>query len=265
MHRSYEVGGTRFGVRTTSRSFGDWLDHALGVYRLRRRLDPEYSIVVDGAGGARAGKGVHILYQGVGQVIRTRHLPTLGRALVAELEARVAHERGDAIYVHAAPVCVDGVIALVPAWVVAHVGTLGRRVDRARVSLPVARWAAVDPNSGWILRPPRLLDLPADALEGLERMSDGSGEARGLTGASGTVDAVVSYLWGSPSVGVVSRGIALQRLAAATANLPNLGGEALDGLGRLVAGARCYEVGVGTARQMLDALVAVAASAGGEP
>src|SRR5881392_4040121 len=75
VHRQYEIGGERIGVRTTSRAFGEWLDDTFDAYRVRSRPKRfHYSIVIDGGRGdegtAASGaegrsKRLHILYLGI--------------------------------------------------------------------------------------------------------------------------------------------------------------------------------------------------------
>ena len=40
MQQSYEIGSYVFGIRTTSESFGNWLDETLGAYRSSEETDP---------------------------------------------------------------------------------------------------------------------------------------------------------------------------------------------------------------------------------
>ena len=263
VHRTIEIGGRRLGIRTTSRAFGAWIDETFPEHLVGGEPEMyDYSVVVDGGDGAesdRRGTRFHILYYGVGAVIRTMHLPELGRSLVAELEGWALKERTDRIFVHAAAVAMDGISILVPAWLVAYLGDLGRRIERAQLRLPIARWSAVDPESGSLVPPPPIVDVPKRAFDDLERLQvpNGRGPTRVEDDAERRVDAVLTYDPALDTIAPGPRGIALHRIVSQTANLGALGGDALAGLGELVRGARSYETGLGRKAQMLEALLAV--------
>jgi hypothetical protein len=261
VRRSFRVGRSTFGVRTTSARFGSWLDDTLSAYRIDEELEPEYSIVIDGGHdeSASSGRRFHILWQGVGQVTRTLHLPTLARSFLAELEARLLAELDDAVYVHQAPVRSGSVTVLVPAWFVAYIQAAGRRVDRAGLVLPDRRWAALDPTTGVVLPVPPLLDVPRDAVAALEPWADVEPPTRWDPREPFVADAAVTYVEGMTTVDLGGRAAALHRLARETANIQRLGGTAIRGLARAVEHARTYELGLGRPAQMVDALAAVVA------
>jgi hypothetical protein len=265
VRRSYRVGKTSFGVRTTSEEFGAWLDETLAVYARRRRERPEFSVVLDGGGNGdgngdgRRGRRFHILYRGIGAVVRTFDLTTLGAALFAELESRLLRDRDDAVYAFAALVRIDHVNVLVPSWFVSYLSRLGRKVERAGVTLPLATWVAVDAASGEVVRPNLTLDVPDDALHALGRM-DGSDARIPALGpeAPVRVHAVLTYDAAIGGIDHGKRAISLYRLGGFTPNLERLGGDGLGSLRTLVEGARTFEIGLGRPQQMLDALLAVA-------
>lgn len=249
------------GIRTTSRRFGAWLDDVLGAYRIDEELAPEYSVVIDGGRDQAVGSGrrFHVLWQGVGQVSRTLHLPTLGASLLAELEARLLADRDDALYVHHAAVRSGSLTALVPAWFVAYVQAAGRRVERAGLTLPNRRWVAIDPGTGVVLPGPPLLDVPSDALRRLDGWSERVEEDPGRADPEEPLvaDAVVTYVEGMDTVDVGPRAIAMHRMASLASNLSVLGERAVHGLGLAVQHARAYELGLGRPAQMVDALAAI--------
>lgn len=258
MHRSYRIGDTKFGVRTTSKAFGSWLDAVLSPYRYRRRVNPRYSIVVSGEekDGHFSGKRFHILYRGNTQHVRTLDLPTLGRAFLAELETLGYSARDDAIYLDASVVVANGVTGLVPSALATSISRLGRRVEQAGLQLTVASTVAVDIGSGRLIPPAVELDIPQDAIDQLRRMVGGEGHSdRTELKERRTVD-LVAVLGASQEAGQepITKASAVYRLGAFALNLPKLrAAEALQGLTRLVEGARCVGLG-GTGRDMLPLL-----------
>jgi hypothetical protein len=225
VHRTYRIGGERVSVRTTSPAFGEWLDEVLGRYRVRARgrryLD--YSVAISGGDALPGSKGrrFHVLYQGVGALVRSLHAPTVGRALLAELARRACPGRDDAVYLTAALVAAgSGRGVLAPAWALPLLDRLGRRPPLAALD-----GDAVVPD-----RPP--IERPL------------------------AVEVVLTHAPGADGPRPVSRGLALHRLSAAALNLEALGGRAVEVLAGLVRGARCYEIGVPARPQLLlDAIL----------
>src|SRR6266511_1979539 len=107
VHRSYDIGGLIFGIRTNSEAVGRWLDDCLGNYRTRKKADPYYSIHV-GEQLRPSMRGYHILYRETLKLARTFDLAGLGRTLLAELESYEFADRDDALYLDAAVVASDG-------------------------------------------------------------------------------------------------------------------------------------------------------------
>ncbi len=262
VRRSYRVGATTFGVRTTSEPFGAWLDGTFTAYRIRTNEWPEYSVVVDGEDGtsaARRSRRFHVLYRGVGPLVRTFELSTLGRTLCGEFESRLLDTRRDAIYTYAALLSWQGVHILAPSWLGAYLRRLGRKVEKAEVSMPLATWVAIDAITGLVIDAPTVLDAPERAIDRLAAVDGSNGHPTALWPATGVhVDAVVTYVESVPGLELGSRGGALYGLAGHTANLATLHGSALSGLRRLVEGARTYKIGWGRPQQMLDAILMVA-------
>ncbi len=253
---TYRIGDEDIGVRSTSREFGTWIAGALSPYRMNGAVEsPEYSIVIDGGEDdpGRRGRRFHILYQGVGSVVRTMNLSTLARSIVSELDTRLLAPRDDAVYVHYGVAWTDDVTVLLPAWLVAYLSGTGRRLHRSGINLSINRWVAVDRETGEVLPQPRFLDIPSDAFAELPPPGEVEPE-RPLLTERRHVDAVISYVEQMETVDSGSRGGALHHLAAATANLPTLGGAVLEPLARLVEGAHCFETGLGRAQQMLQVL-----------
>jgi hypothetical protein len=262
VRRSYRVGATSFGVRATSEWFGSWLDATLSAYRISTEEWPEYSVVLNGADESPAAQGrrrFHVLYRGIGPLVRTFELSTLGRTLLAEFESRLLDTRTDAIFTYAALLSWRGVHILAPSWLPAYLGRLGRKVEKSEVTVPLAAWVAVDPTNGWVIEAPAALAVPDGAIERLAAAEGSPGRHVSLWPATSVhVDAVITYVEALPGLELGSRGGALYRLSGLTANMNTLRGAALGGLSHLVEGARTYEVGMGRPQQMLDAVLAVA-------
>jgi hypothetical protein len=260
VHRSYRIGNAKFGVRTTSKAFGAWLDSILPRYRYRRRANLRYSIVVSGEekDGQFSGKRFHILYRGSAQQVRTLDLPTLGRAFLAELESLQYQDRDDAIYLEASPVVADGVTALIPPAYATLIARLGRRVGQAGLQLPIGRIVAVDIRSGQLVPPSPELELPGDAIDQLKRMVGGEGQGdRVVLELPRTVDVVALSGMFEEARQPISRATAVYRLGSFAINLPKLpAADALMGLSRLVERAQCYGV-AGQGRVLLAGLADV--------
>ena len=256
---SYKIGDKRFGVRTTSYAFAEWLDYALAAYRVKRKEDPYFSVVIADSDGSEAGQEVggkkfHILYKGVTTAARTLDVGSIGRSFLAELEALSFRVRDDAIFLDATVVASGQATALLPTSVAHVIAALGGRVKRAGLSIPEVRMVAVDRGSGRVIPIPRQIEMPDDALQRLEVLiPDGGRTRRGGPTSEAAIDVV---MWPSAQVAEevlpLTRGSALHRLAGSAYNLDTLKGDALDGLGRLVGNSSCYQLTSGTAQEMLE-------------
>ena len=256
---TYRIGDQDVAIRSTSADFGGWIDDALREHRApASEVEPEYSVVIDGGEDdpGRRGKRFHILYQGVGSIIRTLNLSTLGRSLIAELDARLLSTRSDAVYVHYGVAWTDEVTVLLPAWLVAYLSGTGRRLQRSGVSLSATRWVAIDPATAEVLPERRFIDVPVGAFDGLDLSASPEPERPALAERR-RVDAVVSYVEELDTIRTSTRALALHHLGAATANKDALQGGALETLAAVVERAHCFETGLGRAQQMLQALLDV--------
>ncbi|MDP8961116.1 MAG: hypothetical protein M3N32_05810 [Actinomycetota bacterium] len=261
MQRTYVLGGTRVGIRTTSRPFGGWLDAALGAYATEGWDGADYSLVVaDGAvSDERRRRDFSVLYKGTRPVMRTLDLPTLGRALLSELSAILVAERRDLILL-ALPVLAGARGALLASPRIAGaVGELGRRAERAGLGLPATTVAAIDPESGHVAPLPPLPETPTgswrilDAL-GSPRMAGGPR----LVTEPVMIDAVcLSERGAGATARPRSRVATLETLVAKTLNFGFVAGAGLDGLARLTERARCYELGSTDARRTMVALTSI--------
>jgi hypothetical protein len=254
VHRTFALGDQAIGIRTTSPSFGAWLDDVLAPYPVPEAADADFSIVVGDTSRASGRRDLHILYWGTSPIVRTLDLRTVGAALLTALESFRLPHRDDAIYVDASLVALDGVVGLLPPAVPAFLERLGRRPERAGLRLPGFTFVAVDPDTGTVgpFRP--LLDVPVDALD---RLPNGNEGRHFFVDQATRVDAVGTIVDG---YGAIVHGtgpaVTLHNLAKSTFNLPRLGETALHGLAKLVERATCYAIApIATTSGILDALV----------
>jgi hypothetical protein len=260
-HTTVKLGDHALKVRSTSKAFNAWLGNTLKPYKVRKpSASFWYSVVI--AGGdpdedTKSKKRFHILYRGSSQVVRTLDLPTLGRALFAELESTMFDERDDAVYVEAAALAMDGRIALIPGNYLPTLWKLSRRLHQAGVRLPLARTVAIDRQTGQVVPTTPRLDIPDDALEQLTEAV--GAEAAAVLGIAGdgrgrNQEHLERWILDSPAAPVSvlttggeegprqpqSRGQTVYRLAGLTMNLPKIGVAALEVLSLMATQAECY-------------------------
>lgn len=242
MQRSYRIGESVFGIRSTSQSFADWLDYALGRYQDDGEVRASYSIVVGSADDRRRSKRFHILYRGAGAVERTLDAGSLARVLFAELGGSLLGAREDAIYLRHGLVGWNGSAVLAPASLLGSFGGIGRHVDRAGVWLSSSDHVAVDQRLGTIVELPRMLDIPDDAVARLERLIPSGGRGHRVDApTSRAVDGILQIV-NQNDDRAPSRALVVQELAASCINLEVMGGRALEGLAALAMATPCYSM-----------------------
>jgi hypothetical protein len=100
-----------------------------------------------------------------------------------------------------------------------------------------------------------LLDVPGDALDRLEEIAPSDGRDRRIAVDEPVkIETVFSIGTAEELLRPVSAGLALYRLGSHAINLGALGTTGLEGLHRVVEGARCYEIRTTRAQDMLDTL-----------
>jgi hypothetical protein len=199
-----------------------------------------------------------VLYQGVGVIARALDVGVIARSLLSEIEARVLHGRDDGVYVHYGLARSGGATALIPAWLVSYLSGTGRRLSKAGITLPIARWVRIDPDNGFATATPRVLDLPADTFEDVPSIGRPAAEdAYDDVSEPVPIDAVLTHVEDMDTIVGGGRARALYHLAERTANLRTVGAGAVDVLGRVVGRAHCFDTGLGRPHQMLAALGAV--------
>jgi hypothetical protein len=252
----YGVGDWAFGIRTNSEAVAAWLDECLGEYRIDDdEIDPYYSLVVETGDGGGSVRRYHLLYRETIKIGRTFDLVGLGRTLLSELESYLFAERDDALYADAVVIAKDGATGLVPGLAAQYIDTLGRKVERAGVILPVETKVAIDLSSGEVVPMKPMLRVPEDAFDRLAQIGGGNGrDHRLLLDRPVRVDTVFSIGSADELLQPVVPSAALFRMATHAVNMRKLGQTGLEALLRTVSTARCFEIASKGPADMLDAL-----------
>lgn len=259
--RFYRVGDVKFGLRTNSDRFTEWLDDALGSYRIEEEeelaLAPYFSVFLAEEG--KPGKRFHVIYIQTRVLVRSLKLETIARALVSQFELFLLPDRDDAIYGEMTMLASDGRNALVPPVMLPLLETFSQReIARVGLVLPYTTTVAIEPDSGDLVPMPRLLDVPEEAFEQFRRSDPAQAEPRIVVERPVGVDAVVSFGQLPDPLGPVSKAEALYRAASHTLNLPKVGtAVGLEGLRRTVERASCYEMGVQEWKRVPQGLAAI--------
>jgi hypothetical protein len=239
---SFAIGDVRFGVRSTSPSFGAWLSTTLGAYEVEDVEEFLYSVVVPEPPAGGKAKEFCILYKGSTAIIRTLDPVTVGRGLLAELEGLRFHERDDAVYVTASIVDVAGTPTLVPSSLAPGLAKLGRRAGKLGVGIPGELSVAIDMETATVVPVRRTLDVPDDALRRLAEACPWTGrDGLRFVDAPETIEAfLVPATDPEAPLQPARKGFALANLAGWTLNLQVVGGRGLDALGRFVEKTAAY-------------------------
>jgi hypothetical protein len=241
---SYAIGDVRFAIRSTSHAFGAWLQRALAAYEVEDVEDFLYSVVVPEppAAGARA-KEFFLLYKGSSAIIRTLDPASLGRGILAELEAHRLVELEDAVYLMASAAQVRGRTAVIPATLGPGLAKLGRRAERLDLRIPGHFAIGIDLEDGSLRPIPRTLDLAGDPLSDLAEAFPWAGRD-GLRFLAGPEDAAAMLIPARDPEAppqLARRGYALANLTSWNLNLQRAGGHGLRALGRFVERTPAYE------------------------
>jgi hypothetical protein len=255
---SYQIGRNRVGIRCTSKRFGDLLDRALSDHWSTEPAGAVYSVVLSGGkeNGGSPGRHFHVLYRYDAPLVRTLHLPTLVRTLFAELESLTFSQRDDAMFLGAGLVASNGSLALGPGSMSMYLDRVGRRIERAGLTLSPTRFVALDPRSGRIVPVPSSLQVPPGDVAGLGAVvpSDRQDNRHGLVVEEPTsVDAIFDFSDAEPLT-PMSRALVVSRLARGVANFPKFGKAGIEALARLTGGTRCLSLGKPQPRPMLEIL-----------
>lgn len=258
VHRAYEVGNVRFGVRTNSRACGRWLDRVFGDYRVDDSdVAPYYSLLVAEPADDQVGKRFHILYEESRALVRTHDLRLVGQALAGEFEHVAAYTRDDAPYVDAGVVALGDRVALVPPILPPYLATLGqRKLARSGLDIFLAPFVRVDPGSGRIVAVPPTIGVSPGDLDRLAAAAPSNGaDIRRTVTDTMAVDVICFIGLNEEPVLPQTPARATHVLATRTVNLEHVGGEGLEAVAQLVSGADCYEISAATPKDALASLL----------
>jgi hypothetical protein len=243
----FAIEDYRFGVRSTSAGFGEWVRYALAGYRVdgprEADGDPLYALIVedDASPSGRAAKHLHIFYYGTFGIVRTLDVMAVARSFISEIESLTFPIRDDAVYLEASLIRGQGRTVLIPALMVPDVSSAGRRIRGSiDLALPAHMSIALDPASGHAIPVSRTLDIPDDVLDAVgDHVSVGSQEdPRAVVDGELAIDRVVMIgNIGEPGLVSASRGPVMFQLARSIRNLSKVGGDGVTTIARLLAGA----------------------------
>ena len=245
----FEIEGVRFGVRSTSASFGEWVRHVLATYRVGGPHDPSdapvFSLVIEDpeSPSGRATRNLHILYRGTFTVVRSLDVSVVARSFLSEIESLTFPSRDDAIYLGVSVIRGAGTTVLIPTRLVPAIGVAGRRIQRSLdVWLPAELAVALDVETGHLIPVRQTLDIPRDGLDDLAHsMPDAAGEdRRAFIDRELPIDRVL--VWGRTSDGMLGLGPApkgpvLFDLARSIRNLDKVGRQGVITLARVLSEA----------------------------
>lgn len=251
MKLSVQVGGYHWGIRSTSRQFGEWAARTLAAHRTESEAgNNQFSVVVaEPSAGANRSRQYHILYRGTLVVIRSMCLEEVARALIGEIARTTFTDRNDLIYLEGGLLWRGDAAAIIPGTSISYVHTIGRHVNRARLQLGDQAWLAIDPETGRLVLP-ELLGVDDGAYVELDAVSPPAPADRRVL-VPPLAPSVVCVMTWDEGVTQISSAAGVHRLAAHVLNLPMMQQRALDGLARLARDARCYAIGTGGAGEVL--------------
>jgi hypothetical protein len=254
VQQTFQVGRYVFGVRTTSEEFGAWIGETFQAYEIEEPIGAMMSVVVADKDDPRQ---FSVLYKNGHMLARTRDRAELAWALRSEFESYAFRDWDEGVYIDATPLSYDGATGLLSDAVAGELLPLSRNLERAGVSLRPGGRIAIDPESAQPVPIPPRLAVSEDAFEARFRE------------APARVDVFVAAPdrgRAGPLVPLPSRVLAAQRLATLVVNVDGLGPRrALQGLARFIGESPCYELGAGTPRRTLEAVVSALRSNGADP
>ena len=175
--RWYDIEGFRFGIRTTSHAFSEWIDYVLGAYRSPRRADDSdnaatYSVVIEPPEEDGRQRKFHILYLGGWDIVRTLDLGFMAECVYRDLESILYPIRDDYVFLEVGHVDMAGALGLVTAHTIPALNRSARRGRNYGVSTPGGVFTPLELGTGLKVMPAPALSVPADALDSLGRFLD---------------------------------------------------------------------------------------------
>ena len=245
----FEIEGSRFGVRSTSGAFGEWVRSALASFRVGGPRDPgdapAYSVVIEDPAtpSGRATRNLHILYRGTFSVVRSVDASVVARSFLSEVESLTFPGREDAIYVGVSVIRGAGTTVVIPARFVPAIGVAGRRIQRSfDIWLPAQLSVALDVGTGHLVPVSPVLDIRADGWDALldPLPAPEAEDRRAFIDRELPIDRVL--VWGRTRTGELGldqtpKGPVLFDLARAIRNLDKVGREGVLTVARVVSQA----------------------------
>jgi hypothetical protein len=260
--RDLSVGDLHFAVRTDSWELTAWLDYALADYIVDEEAEVKYSFIIGDASREAVSKTFSMFYWGTVPVVKTLHLPTAISAFLTELEVMVAPERNDGVFLRAVPVTAGGALGLVPVSMVMGMGDETRTAKRVGLSFGAPMALSLDPGTGLVSPLPKILDVPADAIDRLAEVTHSTGPDRLTLAADSKIDAVFAMSTGPLGPDAVlmeasSRAGTLYRIAPWILNLTAYGPSSVEALATMLRDANGYTLTQITDRtKLFEAMVA---------
>lgn len=256
-HRSYEVAGVQFGVRTNAEGVADWLDGTFGDFEVDDQTAPYYSIVFGASENGNVGTAFHVLYEESRALVRTLDLRAVADVLIGQFEHVAASERSDAVFLDSAAVRLGDVLALVPPIVPPYLANLSRRVvDRTGLKLPGTTYVALELGSGRLIPTTPTLDIPGGAADALAELAPHKRrEELARIEEPRWADLVVFIGMAEEPIRPYSQGRAAHLLATRILNIDQVSGRGLETVAAAVREAPSYEMRSTSVDETLGTLV----------
>jgi hypothetical protein len=256
-HRSYEVAGVQFGVRTNAEGVADWLDETFGAFQVDDETAPYYSIVFGASENGNVGTSFHILYEESRALVRTLDLSAVAEVLIGQFEHVAASERSDAVFLDSAAVRLGDVLAIVPPIIPPYLANLSRRViDRTGLKLPGTTYVALELGSGRLIPTSPTLDIAPDAAGALAELAPHKRkEVLARVEEPQWADLVVFIGLAEEPIMSYPQGRAVHLLATRILNIEQVGGRGIETVAAIVREAPAYEMRSSKVDQTLETLV----------
>lgn len=264
----FEIDGYRFGVRTTSHRFSEWVRYVLHAYAAdgpsQPDEDPLFSAIVpdEEDRGPRLDKRLLILYEGTADIVRTMDVRAIAQSLLHELEAITFPTRDDALYLEASVTIGEAGVVLIPWVMVPVMNAASRQIARAvDLQLPGTVSIPIDLSTGRLMPVSPTLTVPSDAIDVLGGYvkTRSAADVRALPQEIRDIDRVVvlgGERWEPLLRPAESRSAALFQLATSVRNAGALKGKALETLRILVSGSELLEIRWTTRSDLVDVVAA---------
>ena len=255
-HRSYEIEGRLFGVRTNSEAFAAWLDDVLAGHAVTdAEAEPNFSCFLADRPG-----GFHLLYRDSNVVARSFDLRVVARALLAAADTLAHETRSDALYLRATTIEREGVRMLLHNYWVASLLEHRREVAREGILLPWAPSVALDLDTGALVPPPPVLQAAPGAIEELIRISKPAKAPEQWAEHTHAVTPDVFLRLGfaeGEATSPLSPALAAYNLLLGAHNLPLVKRRGVDAVVGLVTSIPCYDIGFGIGGKLVPTLGAI--------